>query len=256
MPSNDLYFANSIFGENNPLLYKGKGGQFTFSPNGNYLAISSLSEIKVLQKDGSNRITGLHYPTISIDTGYIPPIVWMENETGFYTVVPDNLGINSKYFFVSADGSISAQLAVFESDLSVPVISPDGLKVAYVKRTANTDELHVIEASTADTIIASYKGAPFFHVWGWSPDSKRVVFSNAHPMLLLTAGIGIPPSPSTEAISPYSLRWIDAEHLIFFREGNLLIGVINSPETISIASGFSNQVDTQDYDFTIDSSPE
>jgi hypothetical protein len=72
---------------------------------------------------------------------------------------------------------------------------------------------------------------------------------------LLTAGIGIPPSPLTEAISPYSLRWIDAEHFIFFREGNLLIGQINNPETILIVSGFSNQADTNNYDFAPKAQP-
>ena len=176
----------------------------------------------------------------------------MENGTGFYTVLPDNSGINSKYFFVSRDGSISAQLADLESDLGTPpIISPNGLKVAYVKQTATADELHLVDASTADTLIASYEGAPFLFLWNWSPDSQRVVFSNAHPILLLTAGIGIPASPLTESVTPFSLRWVSDDHFIFFREGNLLIGQINNPETILIASGFSNQADTSYYDFSI-----
>lgn len=138
-----------------------------------------------------------------------------------------------------------------------PIISPDGLKVAYVNLVDATFNLHVIEASTADTIIASYEGAPLLVPWGWSPDSKLVTFSNAHPVLLLTAGIGIPPSPLTESVTPSSLRWVSADRFIFFREGKLLIGQINNPETISIASGFANdQSNTKHYDFTINPRPE
>jgi hypothetical protein len=73
--------------------------------------------------------------------------------------------------------------------------------------------------------------------------------------LLLTAGIGIPPSPLTEAITPYSLRWVSADRFVFFREGNLLIGQINNPETILIASGFSNQASTQYFDFIVSPQP-
>ncbi|GEM_PF-3236760 len=232
------------------MLLDGDGGTITFSTDGNLLALASLTSIKVIHADGSGLVTALSYPIISATSAYIPQVVWLSDETGFYTVIPDENGEMSKYLFVSAQGGFSAQLAEYEGSIP-PIVSPDGLKVAYVKHTVNAEELHIIEASTADTIIASYEDAPLLVPWGWSPDSKRVVFSNAHPMLLLTAGIGIPPSPLTEAISPYSLRWIDAEHFIFFREGNLLIGQMNNPETILIASGFSNQAEPKEYDFVV-----
>lgn len=246
--SNDLHRVNTDVPTPQMLLDR-DGGTITFSTDGNLLALASLTSIKIIHADGSGLVTALSYPIISTMVDYIPQVVWLSDGTGFYTAIPNDNGGKSKYLFVSAAGTFSAQLAEYEG--SILVISPDGLKVAYVKRTANADELHVIEASNTDTIIASYEGAPMLIPWSWSADSKRVVFSNAHPMLLLTAGIGIPPSPLTEAISPYSLRWIDAEHFIFFREGNLLIGQINNPETILIASGFSNQAEPKEYDFVV-----
>ncbi|RJP55085.1 MAG: hypothetical protein C4583_01195 [Anaerolineaceae bacterium] len=246
--SRDLHRVNADAPTPQMLLDR-DGGTVTFSTDGNLLALASLTSIKVVHADGSGLATALSYPVISTMVDYIPQVVWLSDGTGFYTAIPNDDGGKSKYLFVSAGGNFSAQLAEYEG--SILVISPDGLKVAYVKRTANTDELHIIEASTTDTIIASYEDAPILVPWGWSPDSKRVVFSNAHPMLLLTAGVGIPPSPLTEAISPYSLRWVDAEHFIFFREGNLLIGQINNPETILIASGFSNQAEPKEYDFVV-----
>lgn len=247
----DLYSVNADTPTLPQELLDKDGGIITFSPDGNLLALSSLNSIKVIHADGSNLITALHYPTISLETGYIPQVVWMENGTGFYTVLPDNSGIISKYLFVSADGSINAQMAELGSDLATPIISPNGLKVAYVKQTATADELHIIEASTADSIIASYEAAPMLSLWNWSPDSKRIVFSNAHPILLMTAGLGIPPTPLTESVSPLSLRWISEDRFIFFLEGELLVGQLDSTKTILVATGFSNQADASYYDFTV-----
>ncbi len=150
----DLYRVNADAPGEPQELLEMDGGLITFSPDGNLLALSSLRNIKVIHPDGSNLITALHYPLISRETGSIPQVVWMENGTGFYTVLPDNAGISSKYLYVSADGSVSAQLADLQSDMGTPIISPDGLKVAYAKQNATTYELHLVEASTTDTIIA------------------------------------------------------------------------------------------------------
>lgn len=253
--SRDLHRVNADAPTPQMLLDR-DGGTITFSTDGNLLALASLTSIKVIHADGSGLVTVLSYPVISAMEDYTPQVVWLSNGTGFYTVIPGNDGEKSKYLFVSADGTFSAQLAEYEG-MMPPIISPDGLKVAYVNLVDATFNLHVIEASTADTIIVSYEGAPLLVPWGWSPDSKLVTFSNAHPVLLLTAGIGIPPSPLTESVTPYSLRWVSADRFIFFREGELLIGQINNPETISIASGFANdQSDTKHYNFTINPRPE
>jgi hypothetical protein len=251
--SRDLHRVNADAPTPQMLLDR-DGGTVTFSTDGNLLALASLTSIKVVHADGRGLVTALSYPIISTMVDYIPQVVWLSDGTGFYTVIPNDDGGKSKYLFVSAGGNFSAQLAEYNG-LIPPIISRDGLKVAYVDHIADSFNLHVIEASTTDTIIASYEGAPFLVPWSWSPDSKLVTFSNAHPMLLLTAGIGIPPSPLTEAITPYSLRWVSADHFIFFREGELLIGQIENPNTIHIASGFSNQADTRYYDFTISSPP-
>jgi hypothetical protein len=235
------------------------GGTITFSTDGNLLALASLTSIKVIHADGSGLVTALSYPVITMLTDYRPQVVWLSNGTGFYTVIPGNDGEKGKYLFVSADGTFSAQLAEYSGvsvDSCPPIISPDGIKVAYVNQTAASLDLHVIEASTADTIIASYPGAPLLFPWSWSPDSKRVTFSNATPVLLLTAGIGLPPSPLTESVTPFSLRWVSVDRFIFFREGELLIGQVGDANTVSVASGFpKDQEDTRHYDFATNPLP-
>ena len=252
---NDLYRVNADTPTLPQVLLDEDGGIITFSPDGNLLALSSFIGIKVIHADGSELVTAFQYPATSLETSYTPQVVWMENGTGFYTLLPDNSGINSKLLFVSSDGSINAQLAKLEMHMGIPIISPNGLKVAYVKQTETANELHLIETSTADSIIASYEGAPLLFLWNWSPDSKRIVFSNAHPSPLMTAGIGIPPTSLTESVTPFSLRWISEDRYIFFREGELLVGRLDNTETILIATGFSNQLDTKYYDFTVITQP-
>jgi hypothetical protein len=258
LPSNDLYRVDTDSPTPQVLLPK-DGGTITFSTDGNLLALASLTSIKVIHADGSGLVTALSYPVISLLTDYKPQVVWLSNGTGFYTVIPGNDGEKGKYLFVSADGTFSAQLAEYSGvsvDSCPPIISPDGLKVAYVNQTATSLDLHIIEASTADTIIASYPGAPLLFPWSWSPDSKRVTFSNATPVLLLTAGIGLPPSPLTESVTPFSLRWVSVDRFIFFREGELLIGQVGDANTVSVTSGFpKDQEDTRHYDFATNPLP-
>lgn len=254
--SNDLHRVDADAPNPQALLTDG-GGDFTFSPNNNLLALVSPTDIKVINTDGSGLVTALSYPLISNQIEYRPNVVWMNDSTALYTAMPSNGKF--RFLYIAATGSFSAQLSEFTAapvEISAPLISPDGLKVAYVYQTATSFDLHMTEASNTDTIIASYPGASHLDLLGWSPDSKRVVFSNSTPASLLTAGIGIPATPLAESISPASLRWIDAERFIFFRQGNLLIGQINNPETIIVASGFSNdQAGMRAYDFSISPVP-
>lgn len=229
------------------------GGKFNFSPNAELLTLSSITDIKIIHADGSGLVTALSYPIIDNLTDYKPKTVWMKDSAGFYTVLPSDE--KSRFMYVAADGSVSAQLAEFSAvwiDVVNPVISPDGTKVAYIVNTATSCDLRVVDAAAVDTLIASYEGAPYLELLGWSPDSKLVIHWNSYPGFLKTVGIGISPALLTEFISPYSLRWIDTEHFIFYREGKLLIGQMGSPEVFQIAPGFQTQYEfTHSYDFTV-----
>jgi hypothetical protein len=95
-----------------------------------------------------------------------------------------------------------------------------------------------------------------FELYGWSPDSKRVVFFISDRLFPFAAGIGLPPAPLTESAAPYSLRWLDAERFIFFREGRLLLGQVGSSQTFEIASGFDKYFQNVNaYDFVLLPSP-
>jgi hypothetical protein len=181
----------------------------------------------------------------------------MKDSSGLYTVLPSET--ISRFIYISANGAIQAQLAEFASegpDISQPLISPDGTKVAYTVKHDSAYELHVIDAATIDTVIASYENPPMFELYGWSPDSKRVVFFISDPLFPFATGIGLPPAPLTDSAAPNSLRWLDADHFIFFREGRLLVGQVGSSQTFEIAAGFDKQMQMVNYyDFVLVPSP-
>ena len=283
IPANDLHRVNADLPVPEALLTSG-GGEFDFSLDGRLVSLASMVSINVINADGSvfshNPPENGLMPAVSYNPlffnpiTYKPQIVWLSNATGFYTVIPFQNGSCSQYLtsnssiesskksclvYVAADGSAFAQLAEFPaawSETGQPFISPDGTKVAYAVKNNSTYELHVIDSATIDTIIASYENPPMFELYGWSPDSKRIVFFISDRLFPFAAGIGLPPTPLTESAAPNSLRWLDAERFLFFREGRLLVGQVGTSATFEIAPGFEKYMDNINfYDFALLPSP-
>ena len=264
--SNDLHKVNVDAPTPMPLI-DNIGSEFKFSSDGQLISLASVSSIYVVNSDGKgltsdtsgNNLT----PVISFDILYDypndfrPHVVWLTNTTGLYALI--SAKDKFRFMYVSADGAINAQLAEFSAewaDTGQPLISPDGTKVAYVVKNNATYELHVIDAATIDTVIASYENPPMFELYGWSPDSRRVVFFISDRLFPFAAGLGLPPAPLTESAAPDSLRWLDAERFLFFREGRLLVGQVGSTATYEIASGFDKFMDNINfYDFVLLPSP-
>ena len=87
-------------------------------------------------------------------------------------------------------------------------------------------------------------------LWAWSPDSKRFAYWTADPANLLLTGINLPSASLVDASAPYSLRWVDADRYLYFRDGELRLGQVGNPVLTVVASGFPiTQTDTRYYDF-------
>ncbi|MBI5932621.1 MAG: hypothetical protein HY867_02850 [Chloroflexi bacterium] len=285
MPSDDLHKVDADHPTPEPLLSR-SCGEISFSPDGTLISLASIGDIDVVNSDGVGLTLvpdgASSWPVVSFNLRftnqqtYHPQVVWLSNGTGIYAVLPFRNDSCSQYLgsgdlapdetgkrfclaYIASDGSAFAQLAEFSAEWTEtgqPLISPDGTKVAYVVKNNSTYELHVIDAATIDTVIASYENPPMFELYGWSPDSKRVVFFISDRLFPFAAGIGLPPAPLTESAAPYSLRWLDAERFLFFREGRLLVGQVGSSATFEIAAGFDKLMDNFNfYDFVLLPSP-
>jgi hypothetical protein len=108
----------------------------------------------------------------------------------------------------------------------------------------------VIDASTADVMVATSPNSGLIGILAWSPDSRRFAYWTSDPANLLLTGINLPSASLVDASAPYSLRWVNAEQFLYFRDGELRLGQIGIPLLTVIASGFpSTQADTRYYDF-------
>lgn len=237
-----------------------QGGYFTFSPDGQLLALADVNRINILRTDSIALVSALDFVQVNTysDWFYYPQVVWLNDSTGFYTVIPASdpvakPGQKARFLYVAADGSFSAQLAEFvpaDIRLSQPLIAPNGSKVAYATQKDTTLEVHVIDASTADVMVASHPDALDLRLWAWSPDSTRFVYWIANPALPLTAGINLASSPIVDSLTGYSLTWVDTNRFLYITtDGELRLGAVGNPNLFVLASGFAFGQDARYYDF-------
>jgi hypothetical protein len=250
-PLSDLQRVNADSGAMAVILAPGSaGGKWTFSPDGQRFALSQGAQIRVLGRDGSEDRVVFKFKFVSTysEWTYFPQVVWRDDSAGFYTVIPasailDNPSEPTRYYYVPLAGE-AARLAEFVTApvwQSFPFISPDGIKVAYVRESGGTQSLHVIDASTADRV---YTSAPALSILGWHPDSARVAYyaeDPSAPSLLAFGGVLLPLSDTARF---FSLNWVSESRYLFLNGEELRLRDLSTPSVL-VDSAVS------EYDFVL-----
>lgn len=254
MPFDDLRRVSAEGGAPLTVLDPGRGGgAWTFSPDGQYFALSQGNQIRVLRRDGSEDRVVFTFDFISTysEWTYYPEIVWRNDSAGFYTVIPaaaalENPSQPNRYYYVPLTGS-AAQLAEF---VTVPVwesfarIAPNGASVAYVRQEGSSQSVHVIDMSTADRTLQT-DGR--LYIENWNPDSRHVVLYNPDASADVYAqSVGEPPLPLNDSPGGWdTLRWVSERRFLFRTSaGELRLREVAAPSIILDAG-----VDA--YDFTV-----
>lgn len=235
-------------------LFQQGGGKLTFSPDGALLALTTVNRINILRVDNPALVSALDFPQVNTnaDWSYYPQVVWLNNSSGFYTVIPGNDGQKARFLYVAANGSFTAQLAEFaNADIRVsqPLIAPNGSKVAYLTATEDAFDFHVIDASTADKTIGTYPRPSQFGLWAWSPDSVRFTCWTEDPSRLLIASVTSPPAPLLDLTAPYSLTWVDANRFLYIANGELRLGQAGHPVLAVLTGGYESGAQGAPFDF-------
>jgi dipeptidyl aminopeptidase/acylaminoacyl peptidase len=177
-PRYDLNIFDLDHGEFRTLLTEGEGGVFTPAPNWESFAL--VQPGKIIAYNPSEGTTQLLYQFQSVTSEskvFLPPIAWLENGFGFKTIIPNQDGKTFRFLFISAKVGKPAQLAEFSAvpfTVSNYFISPDGSRVLYLKEQGEDLELHVIDASTTDSIYLR-KPRGKLGIIGWSLNSKNIL---------------------------------------------------------------------------------
>lgn len=250
-PLADLQRVNADSGALTVILAPGSGGgQWTFSPDGQYFSLAQGEKIRILRRDGSDDRTVFNFKFVSTysEWTYFPQVVWRNDSAGLYTVIPASAVLDdptepTRYYYIPLAGE-AARLAEFVAGpvwQSFPFISPDGIKVAYVRESGGVQSLHVIDASTADRV---YTSAPALTILNWNPDSARVAYyaeSPSNPILLEFGGT---PNPLSDTARFSGLAWVSESRYLFLNGEELRLRDLSSPSVL-IDSGVSG------YDFVL-----
>ena len=223
------------------LLQPGAGGAFYFAPNRARLAVVQPEKINVVNVDGTGWQTVFGFTQVSTysEWFYLPEVVWMPDSSGLKAVIPppDPLGnpaATTRFMYISADGSMTAQLAAFLAApvfVSPPHLSPDGDRIAYLRENGANLELHVVDSSTTDELYTSYAKEAIGLV-GWAPDPVSFVFWMDNPQALQLGRLGGSPVPLTDAPQASAPRWISADRFLFFSNNELRLRRLDAPSNL------------------------
>jgi Tol biopolymer transport system component len=225
--SQDLWLVDVESGERRQVLAPGEGGgAFTFSPDGQQIALSNADSISLINRDGSNRRDGvLTFPAVLTysEWTYYPSVRWSADSSALRVVIPPEAALErpdepAVIWSVPADGSAPQQLiSIVPRPLSFPQLSPDGARVAYVSPTGppetNRSDLFIARVDGSDQ--TRYLTGDLLDFTVWAPDSQQFIFSMGQPFRSYVGQVGETPQPVSDTPSAYNIQWIDSSRFMF-----------------------------------------
>jgi hypothetical protein len=227
----DLNLVDADNGEITYLLLSGWGGQFTYSPDGRQIVISTPTKIFLADADGGNYREIFYYepvityseyryyafPRWSPDGSFLrlalppaDPLARPAQPTSLWTIPTDGSA-------PTRDGGVQA-VAFFESPVEY---SPSLARIAYLVEVGqpaeNLRELHIATFDGQGDWV--YSKAPAIQFLGWSPNSQRFVFTTDLDQQTWLGGIDA--AGVTFGDDPYrvsNLSWVDAKRLLYVKE--------------------------------------
>ncbi|NMB90639.1 MAG: hypothetical protein GYA17_19950 [Chloroflexi bacterium] len=222
----DLWLLDIAGGAVEPLLAPGSGGQFYYSPDGAQIALVRPDSISLIDAGGGNRrdsvLTYEPVLTYSEYAFYAEP-AWAPDSSYLRVVIPPPAQLDeptppSDLWQIPADGSAATRLTrLTPAPLVLPVLSPDGSRLAYLKRMGevaeNRYELRILEI---DADVDSVYVSGGVSLGAWSPDSMGLAIYDNGASNLLVGQVGSAPLTVSDSQFPRGIRWLDAENFVFF----------------------------------------
>lgn len=181
--NNDLWQVDAQTGQVSNVLAAGAGGPFYFAPNGQRLAISTPTAIKLLTVNENALNTVLEFPSISTysEYQYKPTVVWSSDNAFFTTLIPsaDPLAADASgaLYRVNADGvaqTVWTRLGNFVFGGAI-FPAPDGQWMVSSTIVDNTPIWRISQIDdSSETVFANTPLS--VNGWGWAPDSQHYAY--------------------------------------------------------------------------------
>ncbi len=258
--SHTLYFVTDQYDlqrmntekESSSLVFgAGKGGFFSFSPDGQWMALYHPNELVLAHPDGSAARIVFQYPPEFSYTMMGPEIAWKADSSGFSLASASGLqdaADSMTVWFIPVNGETVKQMSYagpYGANLS-----PDGQSVVYLNFNHEPVDVHMVAPGGKDTDYDSFatNTYPAIKFMGWAPDSKSFLLNLSEDGRrmdphLCTAGES--PVKLTDTRDAYPVAWVDAERILFISDGSLRLQKVGEASTVLDA------VSSSSFDFTI-----
>lgn len=237
--SDDLHLVNADTGERQTLLPAGEGGVFSFSPDGQMLAISLPSRVDLLYLDQRQpRWTVMTYPpvltyseyTFRLSPQWAPDsshlLAWLPPEDPLAEIQPP-----SAVWYLPTDGAPAYAIAQFTpvrfwfNQNRSALFSSDLSLVAYVALEGDQQSLHLAAvdgsrdvAYTTTPISGGMTNAPRITFMGWQPGTNRFVYAlNDDPPLLGEIDHDPIPMAANGMTRANKIYWLTENEYLFVR---------------------------------------
>ncbi|MFQ5943161.1 MAG: hypothetical protein ACE5JF_06375 [Anaerolineales bacterium] len=216
--NDDLIAVDVATGQISPLLSRGDGGDFTSSPGGGQIVIVRADSLGFVDADGANlRPEVLTFPSVITYSEYFfyPLPVWSDSsvvlpvpqEDPFFAAEPGTVwSVNGEAQAVAQpDGDL------FAPQRELPIVSPDGMHLAYFQSTDEAGEQHLViqRLDTGEQIIYDTGSLQWK---GWAPDSYHFAYTKGSGLDLYLGDLLGVPEPLG---SGTGLRWVNAEEYLY-----------------------------------------
>ncbi|MFV2045217.1 MAG: hypothetical protein ACC700_18535, partial [Anaerolineales bacterium] len=216
--NDDLLAVDVATGQISPLLTRGVGGDFTASPAGDRIAIVRADSIGFVNVNGADlqpeRLTFSPVMTYS-EYLFYPIPVWSGASVVLAVPQEDPFFGEERGTIWSVNGEPQALVEpdgdLFGPQRQLPIVSPDGSKVAYFRAADAAGEQQLVIQRLDSGEQTLYDTGPI--QWqGWAPDSIRMVYSKGTGLDLYLGELGSPPLPLG---SGTGLRWVNANEYLY-----------------------------------------
>ncbi|MBN2084605.1 MAG: PD40 domain-containing protein [Anaerolineales bacterium] len=250
----DLYRVDLDGSTPERIFAPGEGGNFSFSPDGEWMTVFHTGEIVLVRQDGKDPNAAFAFPENAPVGSNGPQIVWAQDSSGFSVVSygaktpgPQPMTV----WFVPVQGEPEKRWAF--QGYPGAILSPDGSRAVYFDRHDGTTDVHIADAAGLDTLYASLgKSADLME---WAPDSRRFLLNYYQYREDSPAMINVPyvcaPGEAlvrlTDTPTAYPAHWVDARRVLFSGEdGRLFLQELANPSVL-VDEGLSINA----FDFTL-----
>jgi putative hemolysin len=205
----------------------GKGGFFSFSPDGQWMTVYHPNELVLAHPDGSAARLAFTYPQDFSYTMMGPEIAWKADSSGFSLASasgPQGEADSMTVWFIPVTGEPVKQFSYagpYGANLS-----PDGSAVVYLYSQHEPVDVHIVTRDGQDTSCGAYSSYqyPRLIFMGWAPDSKSFLINLSNDGRMLDPYLckaGESPVKLTDTPDAYPVVWVDAQRMLFVSGSSL-----------------------------------